>query len=415
MRHGVGLFGLVCSAIIIAIAARYGYKTSDSDFDGYIWAFIYGAITFAGLFGHMVAVRLWRRYRMRWLSAAVFIVCILTLVISLSNSIGAMAGRMNTTQAARVQTAETVRIARRDLKRVQDERDAMKFTAADDIALRAAQDKRDTAITTAKAECKDVRGSRCEAREKEERAAINALTEVAANKAATDHARELDTQIEKLTAKIAEKPVLEANSQGSALARLFGLPDDKADRMSTYQNLGMGVVLELLVAFSLIIFELMTESERLQKPARSFAPAPPAARQIEPEPEAPALIAAPVIEPEKPEPDATEAEEEPKAFPMPNRPRLIASRPDPIGSVHEILVEILEMGGRGRAEIRAIFNAYSEACFAQGKRPVPENEFPFALAAFCKATGIKTEITDKGAYLLNVRLKKSAKAEGGAL
>ena len=45
--------------------------------------------------------------------------------------------------------------------------------------------------------------------------------------------------------------MLEANSQGNALARLFGLPDDKdsADRMLTYQNFGMAIVLELLVAF----------------------------------------------------------------------------------------------------------------------------------------------------------------------
>ena len=105
MRHGVGLFGLVCSEIIIFIAARYGYKTSDSDADGWVWAFIYGGITAAGLFGHMIAVRLWS-YRKRILAAAVFIVCFFALLVSLTNSIGAMAGRMSKTQAERIQIAE---------------------------------------------------------------------------------------------------------------------------------------------------------------------------------------------------------------------------------------------------------------------------------------------------------------------
>ena len=48
MRHCVGLFGLVSSVIIIAVAARYGFKISDNDLDGYIWAFIYALITFGG-------------------------------------------------------------------------------------------------------------------------------------------------------------------------------------------------------------------------------------------------------------------------------------------------------------------------------------------------------------------------------
>jgi hypothetical protein len=406
MRQGVGLFGLVCSAIIIAVAARYGYKTSDSDFDGYIWAFIYGAITFAGLFGHMVAVRLWRRHRMRWVSAAVFIVCILTLVISLSNSIGAMAGRANTTQAARVKTAEAVRVARRDLERVQGERERMKFEPTDWSAVEAARNRAKAATGAKEAEC-NVRGQRCRDKEDAEAKALAESETASKNKAATEHARELDAQIEKLTAKIAETGlVLEANSQGSALARLFDLPDDKADRMSTYQNLGMGVVLELIVAFSLIIYELMTEGESLQKTAPAFAPASPAA-VIELEPEKTAAL--PAIEPEPTAPEELAEEEETKAFPAPSRPRLIASRPDPVGSVTEILTETMEKGGRGKLEIRKIFKAYSETCRAQGKRSVSETNFPAPLAEFCKANGIKTEISDGRAYLLKVRLKKSGK------
>ena len=45
MRTFTRLFGLGCGALVIAIAARYGFKTSDNDFDGAIWAFTYGAVT----------------------------------------------------------------------------------------------------------------------------------------------------------------------------------------------------------------------------------------------------------------------------------------------------------------------------------------------------------------------------------
>lgn len=423
MRHFVGLFGLLCSAIIIAVAARYGFKTSDSDFDGYIWAFIYGAITFAGLFGHMVAVRLWRQYRMRWLSAVVFVVCGLTLIISLSNSIGAMAGRANTTQAARAQTAETVRIARRDLERTQGERERMKFNPADQSAVETARKKAEAAKAAKEAEC-NVRGQRCRDKEAAEAAALADLETASSNKAATDHARELDAQIEKLTAKIAEKPVLEANSQGSALARLFGLPDDKADRMSTYQNLGMGVVLELLVAFSLIIFELMGEHklERPHAPAPIFAPEA-SALPIEIEPDEAIAIAPPVIAPaieeregpqEEPEaPTATiESEPEettPRTFP-PRRPRLIASEVAPFGNVAEILGEALETSARGKLELAPVFRAYSDACRTQGKRSVSQDRFVDDLTAFCRDTGIAMTGDDTGIYLRKVRLKRASVA-----
>ena len=52
MRTFARFFGVLCGTVVIAIAARYGFKTSDNDFDGYIWAFTYGSVTLGGLFGH---------------------------------------------------------------------------------------------------------------------------------------------------------------------------------------------------------------------------------------------------------------------------------------------------------------------------------------------------------------------------
>jgi len=53
-----------------------------------------------------------------------------------------------------------------------------------------------------------------------------------------------------------------------------------------------------------------------------------------------------------------------------------------VGSVAEIMADILEPG-RGKVEIADVFTAYAEACEASGKRPIPANEFPAAIAELC--------------------------------
>ena len=120
MRTFARAFGVLCGAVVVAIAARYGFKTSDNDFDGYIWAFTYGAVTTGGLFGHAVALRVWRHDK--WIGLAAGVISALALVISLSNSLGAMAGRGNEQQATRIQVAETVRDLRRGLESAASER-----------------------------------------------------------------------------------------------------------------------------------------------------------------------------------------------------------------------------------------------------------------------------------------------------
>ena len=60
MRTFARFFGLSGGFVMIVIAARFGFKTSDNDFDGYIWAFTYGSVTLGGLFGHSLALRVWR-------------------------------------------------------------------------------------------------------------------------------------------------------------------------------------------------------------------------------------------------------------------------------------------------------------------------------------------------------------------
>jgi hypothetical protein len=395
MRVFARFFGVLCGAVVIAIAARYGFKTSDNDFDGYIWAFTYGSVTLGGLFGHAVAFRVWRHDKRIGFAAG--IISALALVISLSNSLGAMAGRGNEQQATRIQVAETVRDLRRGLESAESERRGLKFEAADEAGVNAARAKANAATAAKEAECQ-WRGQRCRDRETAESAALATLEAVTRNKAATDRAVKLDSDIVSFREKILRAgPVLEANSQGNALARLFNLPEAKAATLSTYQNLAMALVIELLIVMSLVAGEVLEHHETQ-----------PSTRGAE------ALKAVPAREPQKPAepPSAVKAlspVETPKAFLAPARPRLVVSRLDPVGSVAVIMADILEPG-RGKVEIADVFAAYAEACEASGKRPIPANEFPAAIAELCQRLGIEIEDNEKGIFLLQVQLSEKRQA-----
>ena len=222
------------------------------------------------------------------------------------------------------------------------------------------------------------------------------------NKALTDRAAKLDADIVALREKIEKAgSVLEANSQGSALARLFDMPDTKAATLSTYQNLAMAMVIEFLIVISLVASEVIEQHERRQAPAAGSPKA--AARketEQEEEEEEEGAKAAPSIE-------ALPVKKTPKPFPAASKPRLIASQPNPTGSVAQVMADILAPG-RGRVEIAALYAAYSKACAASGNWPVAAGEFPAALAALCNTLNIKIEATDTGVYLLKVKLLAAA-------
>jgi hypothetical protein len=349
----------------------------------------------------MVGVRLWR-YGKNLLALLIFAVSLFALAISLSNSLGAMASRMNRTQAPGVQTAETVRETWLSLKRAEEERDALKFESTEWSAAETAQAKTKAATAAKEAECSYVRGSKCH--KKEEEAKALAELETSKNKTATERARALDAEINALKEKIEKAgPVLEANAQGSALARLFALPEGDAAKLSTYQNLAMAIGIEILIVLSLIAYEVMSEHEKTTPAPESASTA--GVTRVEVGKPDKTVEAAPVMV-------AIPFDEEPKVFPPPPKPRLIASRFDPLGNVAVIMAEIIGPG-RERVEIADVFAAYAEACEVSGKRPIPANEFSGAIAELCERLGIEIEDNDKGVFLLKVRLRKSGRKATG--
>jgi hypothetical protein len=361
MRAFARLFGLICGPMVVMINARYGYRTSDNDFDGYIWAFTYGAVTLGGLFGHAVALRVWRHNKP--IGAIAMAISAFALVISLSNSLGAMAGRGNEQQAARIGVADTVRDLRRGLESAESERKGLKFEPADEAAVTVAQAKAAATTAAKDAECKYIRGQRCRDKEAEESSALAVLEVAAKNKAATDRALKLDADIAAFREKIAKAgPVLEANSQGNALARLFNLPEAKAA--------------------TLLPADQTTQATPSEKQAQPLINAGEAAPLLEPLPH----------------------DEGPKVFPALTKPRLIASTAGPVGSVAAIMAEIMEPG-RGKVEFAEAYRAYVKLCRQRNKRPVAPEDYSSALRQLCDACGVKLQPSGEHVYLLRVRIK----------
>jgi hypothetical protein len=387
MRNGAGLFGLLCGLVIILINARYGYRTADTDADGYMVGFFYGAISFAGLFGHALAARLWKN-GFQMTALLVGGVCFAALLVSLSNSLGAIGGRGDQIQAKRLQIAATARVTNRSLDLAQKKLEGLTFTPTDEAMVKAVKALSDAATAAKDDECKFVRGRKCEARVADEQKTLAALTEASKNKSLTDSAAALNLEIAGYQKTLKESgPVLEVNSQGAAIARLFDLPDSKASFLSTWQNFLMGAIVELIAVVFLIAYEALD---------------PKHSQKIEPE--TPGRREEPIVFDPLPE-----TEDKPKAFPVPSRPRLIAAEAKPMGNVASIIADLIE-SGRGKTEIADLYSAYAEACHEQGKAPVDVDAFGLSIRRICRDIGIQIAAKKDGVYLMKVRLKN---VEGG--
>ncbi len=236
---------------------------SDGPLSGAISAFVYGLISIGALFGPALGARLWRYHKA--LAAFIWAVALAALAIAITNEVGALAGRGSEQTARRTSVADAVGDAWGSLELALAERKSLKFAPADVAAVEAAKAKASAATFAKNAEC-TIRGSKCQAKETVEGQALADLAAVTRDKALTDQAAKLDTNIAALREKIARAgPVRETNTQGKALARLFGLDDAEAAQLITRQNTAMMIVVELPI----VVFILAAEEIGRHEPAPS--------------------------------------------------------------------------------------------------------------------------------------------------
>jgi len=170
-----------CCVVSVALAARYGYRGADTEIDGVISAIVFGLIALCACLFDAAAVRLWF---MRHHAGSVIIgmIAAAALIVTFTNSLGAIASRADSTQAERVRAKADQAEDRAELARITGERGALKFTPTTDDAVKAARDTAATAERIRVAECGNgdprQRGPNCRQRETEEQSKRDALGSV---------------------------------------------------------------------------------------------------------------------------------------------------------------------------------------------------------------------------------------------
>jgi hypothetical protein len=376
MRNAVGIFGLICGAVVVGLVARYGYRTTDVELDAWVVATFFGIIATAGLGGHVVAVRLWRTNR--FASIAVGIVSGAALVVNLSNSLGAIAGRQEQATTERVAKNRDIRAAESEIARLTKLRSEMPaFVRTDAEAVAAAKHAAD-AVTIAKdRECGNgdpkQRGHFCRDKETAEAAAMQVWREASTARAETDRANKLEADAKVQRDELANLgPVVTVDVQGTALAKLFRLPDSEVEFAATAQQFGMAMIVELIIIMALVSWEL------LGRATSSVAPLPWAF--------------------------AVEAVVE--KLSLPPRPKLVAtSAAPPAGSIPEIMATVLEPAAKtDRVELAECYAAYTAQCTTAGRRVVTPEQFVEPLQRVCNSLGIKTRVIGDKVFLVGVRL-----------
>ena len=192
-------------------------------------------------------------------SIAIGTISAAALVVTFTNSLGAIASRGDVTQAERARAKDDVAADRAELARIGRERAGMNFPPATDDTVAATRDAVIAAERIRAAECGNgdpkQRGPNCRQRETEEQARREALTTALANKAASDRATSLDSAAAVIRARLATAlPVQNPNPLGAALALLLGAG---AAALTAWQQAIVAAVFELCLVGVMVIFELL--------------------------------------------------------------------------------------------------------------------------------------------------------------
>lgn len=351
------------AAVSVALAARYGFKSADTEADGAIYGTMFGAIAAGGGIMQALAVHvataagMARGYRLLW-AVVIGAIGLAAMFATVLSSLGAIAGRADAVSAERSKASDSVKDDRASLKRLTDEREGMKFTPADADAVAAAKAAVDSAERSRSAECGNgdlkQRGPNCRARETTEQEKRDAFATVVERKALTDRAAKLDADLVDVRARIAKAPAPQSiNPLAAAMGRMLGMSvSDAADR----RDLFLAVVLELLVAGSMVGVEL-TREHKTTEPAHR-AELPPA--------RAPAMT----------------------------------------GSVVAFFAARLPQDATAQTDMREIFDAYKSWCVAASPSlaPLPVDLFGRQFGAECKRRGVAVRREGKSVLAVGVRL-----------
>jgi hypothetical protein len=393
MRVLFGCLAVLLGAVSISLAARYGYKGADTAIDGVISAVVFGAIALCAFIFDAAAVRLWFMGH-RIGSIAIGAISAASLVVTFTNSLGAIAGRADVTQAERTRAKDDAAADRADLARISRERAGMRFAPATDDTVAAARDAVAAAERVRAAECGNgdpkQRGPNCRQREIEEQARREALTTALSNKAATDKATSLDGAAAAIRARLAAAlPVQNPNPLGAALALLLGAG---AAVLTAWQQAVVAAVFELCLVGVMVIYELLGHVSKPLKERTNDGACALDAIGIE----VPARLA--VARPENKT--------------LSSAPRKVALSPKPqAGSVKAYVRDRVFPADGDQAEIKSLMHEYCAWCAQKGFAPIELDAFLDEIEKLFRKLGIEIRVgDDQRVYCLGITLAADAPA-----
>jgi hypothetical protein len=392
MRVLFGGLAVLLGAVSISLAARYGYKGGDTVIDGVISAVVFGAIALCAFLFDAAAVRLWFMSH-RIGSAPIGCIAAAALIVTFTNSLGAIAGRADVTQAERVRAKDDAAADRAELARITQERAAVRFQPATEETVTAPRDAVAAAERIRTAECGNgdpkQRGPNCRHRETEEQARREALTLALSGKAAADRAASLDHAAETLRARLAAAPpVQNPNPLGAALALLLGAG---AAALTAWQQAIVAAVFELCLVGVMVIYELLGHG-------RVIADTEVTSRGVCLN--VGTLAAESVRGPTLARP-ALERSRAPKA----------AKREPLTGSVPSFVHDRIYPADGERLEMKSLTAEYRSWCGQTGCAPIGLTELLDEIEKVCSKLGVEIEVgQDQRVYCVGVKLGDGSRA-----
>jgi hypothetical protein len=288
------------------------------------------------------------------------------LGVTLYGGLGTIASGGADLRAENVKVSGDVARNLQALKRLSAEREAMKFTATDADAVKAAQGAATLAERVRMLEC-EKRGPNCRTREAEEQAKLDALTLARTNKALSDQAAKLDGQIAALSARLDNAPpVKAADPQASTFSQLTGFSVDMSAALYAFL---FSIALETAAMFAMMV--------------AYSTPRPEVPATVE---RAPLPVSPSIVLPERP------------------APRLVSSH-QPAVSIVDYAASALERHASAKVEFGKFYLAYYDHARALGGRPLSPTEAVEPINLLCAQCGIGIRKRGKDRYLCGVRLR----------
>jgi hypothetical protein len=389
MRQLFGVLAILLGAISVLVCGRYGYQLADNPLDGAISGVFFGAIALCAFAFDVAAIRLWFAGH-KTSSTVLAIVTAAALIVTVTNSLGAIASRDDARQAERSNAKADKAADRAELARLAAERAAMRFTPATDATVKAAEDAVGAAEAIRQRECGNgdprQRGPNCRLRESEEQAKRDALVRTMADRDATKRAAALDAQAAAVRVRLAKgENIVSTNPLADALSAI--IPGSGAV-VTSWQRAIVALV------FEACLLALMATYELLGHPART-EPAKARDQDTKDEPEGQAKPAATPLRAIAP-------------------PRLVSSKPArskaKAGSnVERFLAEEVVKRDGARLEFKKLLLAYRAWCSEVGETDLAVVPFGTEVG---KLVTVDPPDADRRVFCVGVALRRLKEAQG---